>query len=122
MGQVTELGPTTATITTILDTSSSVGALIYTSSEVAVIEGDYKLYQEGKVKLSYLPDDASVATGDTIITSGKGGKFPQGLVVGYVSNVYKSGNGSATYASVETAAPIENLTHVYIITSFEETN
>lgn len=119
VGRVTELGPSTATITTILDTSSSIGALIYASSEVAVIEGDYKLYQDGMVKLAYLPDDATIATGDTIITSGKGGNFPQGLVIGYVADVYQTSSGLADYASVTPAANIENLTHVYIITEYE---
>ena len=122
VGQVTELGPSTATVTTILDTSSSIGALIYASSEVAVIEGDYKLFQEGKVKLSYLPDNAAVATGDTVITSGKGGQYPQGLVIGYVSDIYKAGGGLSDYASVTTAASIDNLTNVFIITEFTTNN
>ena len=119
VGQVTELGPTTATITTILDTSSSIGALVYSSSEVAVIEGDYKLSQQNKVKLAYLPDDATIATGDTIITSGMGGNFPQGLVIGYVSDVYQTGSGLADYAAVEPAADIAGLTNVYIVTEYE---
>lgn len=119
VGQVTEVGSTTATVTTILDTSSSIGALVYSSSESAVAQGDLKLLREGCLKLSYLPDNASVATGDTIITSGKGGKFPQGLVIGYVEDVYKTSAGLADYASVAPAADVSTLTHVYIITDFE---
>lgn len=115
VGKVTELGSSTATITTILDTSSSVGALVYASSEVTTAEGDYKLLQQGKVKLAYLSEDSSVATGDTIITSGKGGQYPQGLVIGYVADIYKAGGGLSDYASIEPAAKINNLTHVFII-------
>lgn len=122
VGQVTELGSTTATVTTILDTSSDIGALVYSSSEVAVIEGDYKLLQEGMVKLSYLADTAAVATGDTIVTSGMGGMFPQGLVIGYVENVYSTASGLAGYAAIKPAADIDGLTHVFVVTDFEVRN
>ena len=119
VGQITELGDTTATVTTILDTSSSVGVLLYSSSEAAVANGDLKLMRQNMVKLAYLPDNASVATGDTVITSGKGGKFPQGLVMGYVEDVYNTVSGLASYASIRPATDFETLSHVYVITDFQ---
>lgn len=122
IGQVTEIGKTTATITTLIDTSSSIGALVYASGEAAVAEGDYKLFQDGLLKLAYLPDGAQIATGDTIITSGKGGYIPQGLVIGYIEDIYSSGSGLADYASIKPAADIDSLTTVYIITDFDANN
>lgn len=119
VGRVTEVSDTTATVTTLLDTSSSIGALVYTSGEIAVCEGDYKLFSEGCAKLAYLANGAQIATGDTVITSGRGGNIPHGLVMGHIKDVYNTSGGSADYASIEPAADIENLSYVYIITEFD---
>jgi len=121
VGQISAVSDTTATVMTILDTSSSIGALVYTSSEAAVAAGDLKLMKKNMVKLSYLADGASLATGDTIITSGKGGRFPQGLVIGYIEDIYKTASGLAEYASIKPAVDFESLTHIYVITDFQVT-
>jgi len=118
IGRITEIGETSATVTTMLDTSSSIGAMVYTSGEIAVCEGDYKLFSEGCAKLAYLANGAQIATGDTVITSGRGGNIPHGLVMGYIKDVYNTSGGSADYASIEPAADIANLSYVYIITEF----
>jgi len=121
VGQITQIDYASATVTTILDTTSNVGALVNETSEVAIINGDFDCFQEGKVRLSYLQNDTSVIAGDTIITSGKGGVFPQGLVIGYVESVVSDPSGLDVYAVVAPAADITDLTHVFIITEFNIT-
>lgn len=120
VGQITQLDTTTATVTTIVDTSIHIGALIYNTSEAAVVQGDYALMKDGMAKLTYIPDGTEIVSGDSIVTSGMGGIFPRGLVIGYVKDVVLSSSGLADYASIEPAAELDNLAHVYIITQFEE--
>jgi len=118
VGQITQIDSSSATVTTILDSTSSVGALVNESNEVAIVNGDFALFQEGQMKLSYLQHDTNVISGNTIITSGKGGIYPQGLVIGYVDDVVVDPSGLDVYATVEPAAEIQDLTHIFVITDF----
>ena len=120
VGQITQLDTTTATVTTVIDTSVNIGALVYNTGEAAVVQGDYALMKKGLTKLTYIPDGTETVSGDSIVTSGMGGIFPRGLVIGYVKEVVLSSSGLADYASIEPAAELDNLAHVYIITQFEE--
>lgn len=60
---------------------------MFRTQEVAVAEGDLALMGEGKLKLSYLSADAQLLSGDVVTTSGLGGFYPGGLVIGTVESV-----------------------------------
>ena len=49
--------------------------------------------QEGKLRLSYLPDEAQLVAGDEVLTSGNGDVYPAGLVVGQVDSVFTDASG-----------------------------
>ena len=117
VGHITDISDTSATVTTILDTTSSLGVLIYRSSDTAVLEGDFSLMRDNLIRLAYYPDDLVLNIGDTIVTSGMGDIFPQNLIVGYVSETVRDISGLNDYAVVRPAADFENMTHVYIIKS-----
>lgn len=118
VGQITQIDSSSATVTTILDSTSSIGAIINETGETAIVNGDFTLFQDGLVKLSYLQHDTRVSSGNTIITSGKGGVYPQGLVIGHVGDVVNSPSGLDVYATVTPAAEIKDLTHIFVITDF----
>ena len=44
---------------------------------------------EGRLRLQYLSDSANRIKGDVIVTSGLGGYYPAGLVIGTVEDGYK---------------------------------
>jgi rod shape-determining protein MreC len=119
VGQITALDSTTSTVTTILDTSSSIGALLSSTSEAAIAQGDFSLMTEKLLKLSYLPDGTNIVSGDTIVSSGKGGTFPQGLVIGHITGRVTSESGLDDYAIIEPAVDFDNVSHVYVITDFD---
>lgn len=61
---------------------------------------------EGAVlSLQYVPQDATIAIGDTVVTSGLGGNIPEGLLVGIVSAV--TTEESAPFVTA-TIAPIHD--------------
>lgn len=119
VGQVIEVGATTSTAVTIIDTTFSAGALIESSGGAAIISGDFSLMKEKLLRLGYIPEGTELLTGDTIITSGKGGILPKGLVVGSILNVLTDETGLGQYASVKPAVTLEELTNVFILTDFE---
>jgi len=118
VGQVTEVSATSSTVTTILDTTMSVGALVYENGRTGVAEGGFELLKQGNVKLSYLGDNADIVIGDTVVTSGKGGTYPSGLVIGHITGLNPSTSGLDSYAVVAPAAEISGIANVYIVTDF----
>jgi rod shape-determining protein MreC len=75
--------------------------------------------KQGLLKFGYLEDTAEIIADDTIITSGKGGILPAGLIIGTVQEVVTSNTGIDKYATIKPAADIKSLADVYLITSFE---
>lgn len=120
IGKITSLGEKTATVTTVIDTKSSISAGIYTSTEPVVAQGDFTLMGEDKLKLMYLPKDANIATGDAVYTWG-GGSMPEGLILGYVDDVRLSVSGLDDYAILRTPVDYSTIDSVYVITEYEVT-
>ena len=60
-----------------------------------------------------------MVSGDEVLTSGKGGVYPSGLVVGTVDGVFTDPSGINRYAVVTPTAALEDLTEVFIITDFD---
>jgi len=120
IGVVYEVGFNFSKATTILEPGTPIGALVSRTRDAAIIEGDNELKKDGFCKLSLLPSGQSAAEGDFVETSGLGGIFPKGLIIGRVKEVHPEPYGISHYAVVEPTADILNAKDVMIITSFEE--
>jgi len=119
VGVVTEAGLNWSTVRTVLDSDSSIGALIFRSGAAAVAQGDFALMSEGRLTLAYLGTEPDVVSGDLIVTSGLGDYYPSQLVIGYVEEVRASDSGLAQYAVIRPEAELDSLTQVFIVTSFD---
>ena len=64
-------------------------------------------------------EGVSLFPGDTVLTSGRGGAYPAGLVVGTVVEVRNEAGGQQTYGVIEPACNLGNLLQVFIIKDFE---
>lgn len=121
VGQVVELGDSWATVRTLIDVDFGAGALIGTSGEAAMVVGDYMLMQEGCLRLAYLTDSSGVFEGDAVLTSGEGGLFPQGLIIGEVTALRSDDGGQSVYGIVRPALDVSHLTQVFVIKDYEIT-
>ena len=119
VGVVTVAGFNWSTVRTILDSESSIGALVFRSKSSVLAQGDFALMGEGQLTLSYLGTDPDVVSGDLIVTSGLGDYYPSNLVIGHVDEVRTSDNGLAQYAVITPDAALDDLVQVFIITSFD---
>ena len=119
VGQVAELGTNWATVRSLIDVNMDAGVLVGDSTIAAMLVGDYALMQEGKCKLSYFTEDTTLFTGDSVITSGKGGAFPSGIIVGTVTELRSEAGGQNFYAVVDPAVDLSLLSQVFIIKDFE---
>ena len=102
-----------------LSAKHELGGIVNRTYSAGVLEGDFTLMGQGKLKLSYLSDSAQLVSGDEVLTSGKGGVYPSGLVVGTVDGVFTDPSGINRYAVVTPTAALADLTEVFIITDFD---
>jgi len=119
VGQVTELGINWATVSTVIDLDTSIGARVSNNGASGLLVGDFALMQDGFAKLTYLQDGAQVFSGDTIETSGSGGAFPPGLVIGTVDSVKTEAGGQIEYGLVKPNCDLTSLVQVFIVKEFE---
>lgn len=119
VGVIAEVGMNWATVSTVIDPSSELGGIVNRTYSAGVLEGDFTLMSQGKLKLSYLPDSAQLVSGDEVLTSGKGGVYPSGLVVGTVDGVFTDPSGINRYAVVTPAASLADLIEVFVVTDFD---
>ena len=118
VGIVWEVGLTYSHIRTILDISVEVGVYNIYTRDSGIVSGDIALSGDSLCKLSYLPKNSGIASGDLVVTSGIGGVFPKDLRVGTVRSVELDGNGLSLSAVIEPSADIANVTDVLVIKSF----
>jgi len=118
VGQVTELGETWGTVSTVIDVDMSVGAFVGASGSSGMVVGEFALMKDKNAKLTFLADGAQIFVGDDVLTSGEGGAFPAGLVIGKITNVQTEAGGQIEYGIVEPACDLDSLVQVFIIKSF----
>ena len=119
VGQVIETGSTWATVRTVIDVDMSVGGYVSGSGATAMVLGDFTLMQQGCARFGYLAEGMSIFTGDTVLTSGKGGAFPAGLVVGTITDVRTEAGGQQTYGVITPACDLGELLQVFVIKDFD---
>ncbi len=119
VGYVSEVGPNWATVLAIIDTTMEASAIASRTRDVASAEGDYELMSKGYFKLSYLPRNTQLLKGDIIETSGFGGLFPKGIVLGSVVEVKNENHGISKYAVIKPAVDMEHVNQVLVIKSFK---
>lgn len=119
IGVVTEAGLTWSSVRTILDSESSIGALVFRSGASAVAQGDFSLMRDGRLTLTYLGTDPDLVSGDLIVTSGLGGYFPSQLVIGYVEEVRPGDDGMSQIAVVRPEVDMDSLVQVFVVKDFD---
>ncbi|MEW6381073.1 MAG: rod shape-determining protein MreC [bacterium] len=111
VGKVQEVTNHTAKVLLINDIHSSVAVLIQRNRAEGIAAGSGKDY----CILKYVGKDLDIRRGDRVITSGIGGVFPKGVVVGVVSKVQKNNYDLFQYVEVIPEAKISRLEEVLII-------
>lgn len=119
VGIVTDVSYNWCTVNTVVDTDLEMGGLVHRTGSVAILEGDFTLMGEGKLKLTYLPENTQLLSGDQVLTSGMGGVYPSGLVVGTIDEVLTEPSGMGRYAVISPSAELDELRQVFIITQFD---
>ncbi len=119
VGVISEAGLNWSTVTTILDPNSQLGATVFRTGETTVALGDLGLMLDNRLKLAYLQGNSHLMNGDLVLTSGIGGYYPSGLVIGSVEEIRTDDNGLTRYGVLVPQVDIQQLKQVFVITDFQ---
>lgn len=119
VGVVSKVGSNWCTVSTIINTDIEMGGIVTRTYSAGILEGNFTLMNEGRLRLSYLPEGAQLVSGDEVVTSGKGDIYPSGLVVGHVEGVFTDPSGMTRYAVIVPDVDLDSLIEVFIIKDFD---
>lgn len=119
IGIVNETSPTSCTVLSVCDPKFSAAAYEIRTGEAGYTQTTTKLGVQGGLKLSGLERDTAVAEGGIVCTSGVGGVFPRGLIIGTVTTVQKEEGDISYYAEVKPEIEISEVQDAFVITDFE---
>jgi rod shape-determining protein MreC len=114
VGAIVELNCCAAKVRLVTDPDSAVNARLQASRDEGIAVGRFG----GGLELDFLSQQAVVAPGDRVLTSGLGGKFPEGLIIGTVSAVQRLDYEVLQRAILTPGADFGRLEIVLIITNF----
>jgi rod shape-determining protein MreC len=112
LGQVETTGPFTSTVRLITDPSSGVSVFLQASRKEGILTGS----PERLLYLSYMSVDSQVEPGDVVITSGAGGIYPKGIVIGEVVSATHSVTDVYQTVVVKPVSRVESYEEVVVLT------
>lgn len=115
VGRVNRVGPTSSKILLITDTSSSISGRIQGSE--SRVTGLVRGRQEGGLIMQHIPQEESLQTGDTIVTSDLGAILPEGLVIGQIVQIRRKDVDVFQEAVIEPSADMKSLERLYVLLS-----
>lgn len=118
VGIITEVGPNWARVRSIIDDASNVSAMILSTSDTCIVNGDLTLMQDGKIRFEHLPNnETEIQVGELVVTSHISSKYLQGILIGYISEVHVDANDLTRSGYIIPAADFQHLQEVLVITS-----
>jgi rod shape-determining protein MreC len=112
MGQVVHAGTFSSSALLITDPSHALPVQLERSGLRAVALGTGP---ENLLRLSHVPNSSDVRIGDTLVTSGLGGRFPSGYPVGTVVDVERDSGRPFATIMVEPVAELERNREVLLV-------
>lgn len=113
MGQVVEVEPYSSWVLLITDPQHSTPVQINRNGNRAIATGTQDSLHH--MVLNNISDTFDIEVGDSLVTSGFGGKFPAGYPVGTVSSVVHDPGEPFAIVTVEPAAQLDNSRNVLLV-------
>lgn len=113
VGHVISVSESTCKVQVIIDSASTVSCSISTTQESIICKGT--LDNDQVLRASYIPTGAELIQGDTVQTSGVGGIYPKGILIGTIKEIITTRNVTDRYAIVEPAVDFSKIDTVLLI-------
>jgi len=115
VGKTIDVSVHTADVLLISDPACKVSAKISRTGAFGIVTGR-GVSPRGRAvcRMEFINKNISVLPGDEVFTSGLGGVFPQGLLIGYVEKVYTDRDGLYQSAEIEPKADLGMVSYVFV--------
>ncbi len=116
IGQVMEASPSSCLVRLLTDPNSGVAAQVQSSRVEGIVRGSLT----GALELENVSADAEVVQGDVVLTSGLGGSFTKGLLIGTVVRVEGNAKDGTRVIVVAPNQDVSSLEEVTVVFSASE--
>ncbi|HEX4646386.1 MAG TPA: rod shape-determining protein MreC [Verrucomicrobiae bacterium] len=114
-GKISSVGLTTSQVALIGNPDCRVAARIEKTRETGIILTGSGPVDSTLVKLSYLSKNSVLKPGEVVVTSGEGGIFPPGILIGQVADSSVVDFGMYTEARVKLSVKLDKLEEVWVL-------
>jgi rod shape-determining protein MreC len=115
VGRISVVEESTSKVLLLNDPTSSASALLGTSRLNGVVRGS----TSGALVMDFIPQGLTFSTGELVLTSGLGGRFPKGIVIGEIEQIETQANAVFQKAVVHPSVDFGSLELVLVITNFD---
>lgn len=115
VGHVINVTGNSAEVSLIVNDSSAVGGLVQVTRTPGIVEG--MAGNAGLLRMIHIATEAPVREKQVVISSGLGGIFPKGLLIGRITKIEMESNGLVKYAIVRPSVDFNRLEEVLVIRS-----
>ena len=111
VGQTTIVSAKNSKVLLLTDHLSSIDVVIQRTRHPGIVQGSI----DGNLRLKYVLSESDVRLGDRVVSSGLGGVFPKGLLVGVVVKVENDGDAMFQEIMLEPSVRLDNLETVMVL-------
>ncbi len=111
LGQTVIVTARSATVRLLTDQRSGVASLLQSTREEGIVNGTI----DGQLTLDFVSVETTVQVGDVVLTSGLGGVYPKGLLIGEVEDVQSAENDLYQRIRVHPAATLQGIEEVVVL-------
>lgn len=115
VGRVSKTDLLSSKVISIIDIESTVSARLSNTRDLIVIRGDVELRSKGLCRADYMPPNTDIMPGDLVETSGIGGIYPKGIIIGKVVSVISNEGQYDSYAIIEPIVDFKRLEKVLVL-------
>lgn len=115
VGRIDEVRPRWSKVQLLIDPGSQVNGIVQGSRADGLVTGQ----ADGSLALDKVLQSEQINVDDTIVTSGRGGRLPKGLIIGQVIEVEKQDINPHQRAILRPAVNFSRLETLLVITNFD---
>jgi rod shape-determining protein MreC len=113
IGKVVEVTPGAARVQLLTDPMNAVGGLIQRTRVTGIVTGNLG----AGARVRYLPLMSDVVVGDEVVTSGMGGVFPKGILIGRIAAVERRSGALFQEATLQPSVDLSRVEEVLVLTA-----
>ncbi|KYH30260.1 rod shape-determining protein MreC [Clostridium colicanis] len=116
VGQVISVGDNWSIVQTLVNENIAVAGMVNSTRENDGVIKGYRDYNDKLLaKLYYLPLDSKAKEGDIVLTSGLGGLYPKGIMIGTIISIEEDKGKLIKNALVEPSVDFNKLEEMFVV-------